>query len=48
MAKKMTEKQDTAADKRAGIKEGSRRDVKLDTSRGLPSDVKKKAKSRKY
>lgn len=39
---KMTEKQDKAADKKAGIKEGSRADDKLDKSRGLPFDKKRK------
>ena len=35
MAKKMTYAQDRAADKKAGIKEGSKRDNALDRKRGL-------------
>ena len=35
MAKKMTYKQDMAADKKAGIKPGSKRDNALDRKRGL-------------
>lgn len=42
MARKWTEAADKAADKRAGIKEGSARDVALDRKRGLPPDVQKK------
>ena len=34
--KPWTEAQDVAADKKAGIKEGSARDNKLDRQRGLP------------
>ena len=44
--KKWTEAKDRAADKRAGIKEGSARDVKLDRARGLPPDVVKKGTKR--
>lgn len=40
--KKMTEKQDAAADRRAGIKDNSPRDQKLDAARRLPADDKKK------
>lgn len=39
---KWTEKKDDAADRRAGIKQGSKRDVALDKARGLPPDVVKK------
>lgn len=39
---KWTEAKDKAADRRAGIKEGTRRDVALDRKRGLPPDVVKK------
>jgi hypothetical protein len=39
---KWTEKKDDAADKRAGIKQGSARDTALDRKRGLPPDVVKK------
>jgi hypothetical protein len=35
-ARKWTEAQDTAADKKAGIKEGSARDNALDKKRGVP------------
>jgi hypothetical protein len=35
-SKPWTEKSDTAADKRAGIKPGSARDNKLDRQRGVP------------
>jgi hypothetical protein len=35
-AKKWTEARDVAADKRAGIKEGSPRDNALDKKRGVP------------
>ena len=38
---KFTEKKDKAADKRAGIKEGSARDNALDRKRGLPIDTPK-------
>jgi len=34
--KKWTEATDTAADKRAGIKQGSSRDNALDRARGVP------------
>lgn len=40
--KKYTEKSDDAYDKKHGIKEGSKRDVKLDKMRGLPKEVVKK------
>jgi hypothetical protein len=36
---KFTEKKDAASDKKAGIKEGSKRDQALDRKRGLPPDV---------
>jgi len=36
---RFTEKKDAAADKKAGIKEGSKRDIALDKQRGLPADV---------
>src|SRR5215471_4633725 len=39
---KWTEARDKAADKRAGIKEGSKKDQQLDKARGLPPDVVKK------
>jgi hypothetical protein len=39
---KWTEKKDDAADRRAGIKQGSARDKALDKRRGLPPDVVKK------
>ena len=47
--KKYTEKSDDRADKKAGIKDGSKRDMALDKKRGLPKDVvmknaKKKSK----
>lgn len=35
MARKWTNKSDIAADKRAGIKQGSKRDVALDRKRGV-------------
>ena len=35
MAKKYTVKSDLAADKKAGIKQGSKRDVALDRKRGV-------------
>lgn len=42
---KMTEKQDRAADRRAGIKEGSKKDQALDKKRGFPAAfIKKGAK----
>lgn len=41
---KWTEKKDDAADRRAGIKQGSARDTRLDRARGLPPDVVKKGK----
>jgi hypothetical protein len=34
--KKWTEKADTAADRRAGIKPGSKKDNALDRARGVP------------
>jgi hypothetical protein len=43
--KPWTEKSDTAADKRAGIKPGSARDNALDRARGVP--VRPAAKSKK-
>lgn len=36
MAKKWTEKSDRAADKRAGVKQGSKKDNALDRQRGVP------------
>lgn len=36
---RFTEKKDKAADKRAGIKEGTKRDTAIDRKRGLPPDV---------
>jgi|APCry1669191860_1035381.scaffolds.fasta_scaffold16143_4 hypothetical protein len=47
--KKWTEKSDDKSDKKAGIKDGSKRDMALDKKRGLPKDVvmknaKKKSK----
>jgi hypothetical protein len=36
MARKWTEKSDMAADKRAGIKQGSKKDNALDRKRGVP------------
>lgn len=46
MARKMTEARDKALDRKAGIKEGSARDVKLDKARGLPPDVVKKGRKK--
>lgn len=50
MAKKYTEAQDEAYDRKRGIKEGSKRDNALDKKRGLPPDRQrqmfKKGKSR--
>jgi hypothetical protein len=43
--KKWTEAQDIAADKKAGIKEGSKADNRLDRARGVP--VRKAAKGKK-
>lgn len=44
----MSEKADMAADKKAGVKQGSPKDQKLDKARGLPPDVVKKgAKGKK-
>jgi hypothetical protein len=40
--KKMTEKQDAAFDKKKGVKEGSKRDQKMDKKNGLPFDGKKR------
>ena len=34
-----TEKMDDAADKKAGIKQGSKKDMALDKKRGLPASV---------
>ena len=42
MKKKWTEKSDDAADRKAGIKEGSKRDQELDRKRGLPPSVVRK------
>ena len=42
MKKKWTEKSDDKADKKAKIKDGSKRDMALDKKRGLPKDVVKK------
>jgi hypothetical protein len=43
MAKKpWTEAADDAADKRAGIKEGSKKDMALDRKRGVPEKPSKK------
>jgi hypothetical protein len=39
MARKMTEAQDDAYDKKHGIKEGSKKDQALDKKRGLPADT---------
>jgi hypothetical protein len=44
-AKKWTEARDAAADKRAGIKQGSAKDNALDRARGVP--VRKAAKKGK-
>jgi len=44
-AKKWTEAMDKAADKKAGIKEGSARDNALDRKRGVP--VRKAPKGKK-
>jgi len=44
MAKKMSEKMDDAKDKKAGIKENTRKDSALDKKRGLKADSKKKKK----
>ena len=44
---KWTESKDKAADRRAGIKEGSKKDVALDRARGLPPDVVKKGTGKK-
>lgn len=40
---KLSEKKDDAIDKKRGIKDGSKADLKMDKKFGLPSD-KKKAK----
>jgi hypothetical protein len=45
--KKYTEAADEAADRRAGIKEGSKRDTSLDKKRGLPPDKPMKKKKGK-
>ena len=47
VAKRITEKQDDAYDKKAGIKEGSKKDLALDKKRGLPSDKKMKVAKKK-
>jgi hypothetical protein len=44
-SKKWTEASDMAADKKAGIAQGSARDNKLDKGRGVP--VRKAAKGKK-
>ena len=44
-AKKWTEAADMAADKKAGIKQGSARDNALDRARGVP--VRKASKGKK-
>lgn len=47
MGKKFTEKMDDKLDKKAGIKDGSAKDKKLDKARGLPVDAgKTKSKKR--
>ena len=38
----MSEAKDDAMDKKAGIKDGSKRDIALDKKRGLPADTVKK------
>ena len=38
--KKFTESKDKAADRRVGIKEGTKKDTALDRKRGLPPDKK--------
>lgn len=42
--KKWTDMKDDKADKKAKIKEGSKKDVALDKKRGVPEDDKKKRK----
>ena len=46
MAKKMSEAMDDKKDKKAGIKENSKKDSALDKKRGLPADTKKKPKKK--
>ena len=43
-AKKWTEAKDLAADKKAGIKQGSKRDNALDRARGVPVRAAPKGK----
>ena len=43
MAKKWTAKADMAADKKAGVKEGSKKDVSLDRKRGVLNSKEMKA-----
>jgi hypothetical protein len=45
--KKMSEKADMAADKKAGIKQGSAKDNALDKKRGVPVKPTPKAKGKK-
>lgn len=40
----MTDKQDDKMDKKAGIKEGSKKDMALDKKRGVPEDPKEMKK----
>jgi hypothetical protein len=42
--KKWTEAKDDRADKKAGIKEGSKKDMALDKKRGVPEKPMKKGK----
>jgi len=44
MARKWTEAADVAADKKAGIKQGSKKDNALDRKRGVPVRAAKKGK----
>jgi len=44
MARKWTEAQDAAADKKAGIKQGSKKDNALDRKRGVPVRAARKGK----
>jgi len=46
VARKYTEAQDAAADKRAGIKPGSARDNALDRKRGVPVRAAPKGKKK--
>ena len=45
--RKWTEKSDDAFDKKNGIKDGSKKDRKLDKARGLPADKPTRGKKRK-